>query len=113
MSFPEEAGIVLIRGVLEGKSVTPYYDSMIFQLIAHAPSRAEAIVKLRNYLERVEIRGVSTNIPLLKRILMMPYFNPAATILASWKGLPRAPIFRLSYRRWKRKPVYPSCNSTS
>jgi acetyl/propionyl-CoA carboxylase alpha subunit/acetyl-CoA carboxylase alpha subunit len=69
LNFPEEAGISLIRGVLEGKSVTPFYDSMIFQLIGHAPSRAEVIVKLRNYLDRVEIRGVSTNIPLLKRIL--------------------------------------------
>lgn len=69
LSFPEEAGIVLIRGVLEGKFVPPFYDSMIFQLIAHSPSRVEVIAKLRNYLDRVEICGVSTNIPLLKRIL--------------------------------------------
>jgi acetyl/propionyl-CoA carboxylase alpha subunit/acetyl-CoA carboxylase beta subunit len=67
--FPDEEGIVLIRGVLEGKSVTPYYDSMIVQLIAHAPTRAKVITRLRSYIDRIEIRGVSTNIPLLKRIL--------------------------------------------
>lgn len=69
LRFPEEDGITLIPGVLEGEAVTPYYDSMIVQLIGHAPSRAEAIARLRGYLDRVEIRGVSTNIPLLRRIL--------------------------------------------
>jgi acetyl/propionyl-CoA carboxylase alpha subunit len=67
--FPEAAGITLIRAVDAGKMVTPYYDSMIVQLIAHAPTRADVVRLLRGYLDTVEIRGISTNIPLLRAIL--------------------------------------------
>lgn len=69
LRFPEAEGILLIPGVLEGEAVTPYYDGMLAQLIGHAPTRAEVIARLRGYLDRVDIRGVSTNIPLLRRIL--------------------------------------------
>jgi acetyl/propionyl-CoA carboxylase alpha subunit len=73
--FPERTGISLIRAVDEGKTVTPYYDSMIVQLIAHAGTRTEVIDLLRSYLDTVEIRGISTNIPVLKRILDDPQFR--------------------------------------
>jgi acetyl/propionyl-CoA carboxylase alpha subunit len=73
--FPDRPGITLIRAVDEGKTVTPYYDSMIVQLIAHAATRDEVIRLLREYLDRVEIRGISTNIPVLKRILDDPQFQ--------------------------------------
>ncbi|HSW40496.1 MAG TPA: carbamoyl-phosphate synthase large subunit, partial [Acidobacteriota bacterium] len=69
LHFPAQEGIILICGVREGRQVTPYYDSMIIQLIGHAASRGDVIARLRNYLERMEVRGVSTNIPLLKRVL--------------------------------------------
>jgi len=55
--------------------VTPYYDGMIVQLIVHAPDRKKAIRKLRDYLNKVEIQGICTNIPLLKRILDDDIFN--------------------------------------
>jgi biotin carboxyl carrier protein len=67
--FPEAEGITLIRAVDAGKMVTPYYDSMIVQLIGHAPTRADVIRLLREYLDTVEVRGISTNIPLLRAIL--------------------------------------------
>jgi acetyl/propionyl-CoA carboxylase alpha subunit/acetyl-CoA carboxylase carboxyltransferase component len=67
--FPETPGISLIRAVGEGGAVTPYYDSMIVQLIGHAANRDEVIGLLRRYLDTVEVRGISTNIPVLKRIL--------------------------------------------
>jgi hypothetical protein len=49
-------GISLIRAVDEGKTVTPYYDGMVVQLIAHAEDRQKTIRMLRQYLDRVEIR---------------------------------------------------------
>jgi biotin carboxyl carrier protein len=73
--FPEATGISLIRAVDEGKTVTPYYDGMVVQLIAHGEDRKKTIRMLRQYLDRVEIRGISTNIPLLKRILDDEVFN--------------------------------------
>jgi acetyl/propionyl-CoA carboxylase alpha subunit/acetyl-CoA carboxylase beta subunit len=76
--FPQRPGITLIRAVDEGKTVTPYYDSMIVQLIGHAASRDDVIQLLREYLDSVEIRGISTNIPVLKRILDDPQFRSGA-----------------------------------
>jgi len=67
--FPDAPGITLIRAVDQGKVVTPYYDSMIVQLIGHAPTRPAVIALLRRYLDSVEVRGISTNIPLLQTIL--------------------------------------------
>lgn len=73
--FPEASGISLIRGTGDQMTVSPYYDSMIVQLIAHAADRAAVIDLLRGYLDSVEVRGISTNIPLLKRILNDPVFR--------------------------------------
>jgi acetyl/propionyl-CoA carboxylase alpha subunit/acetyl-CoA carboxylase beta subunit len=67
--FPDGPGIDLIRAVDQGKTVTPFYDSMIVQLIGHASSRKDVIKLLRNYLDAVKVRGICTNIPMLKRIL--------------------------------------------
>jgi acetyl/propionyl-CoA carboxylase alpha subunit len=67
--FPEESGVEVIAAVAPGKFVSPYYDSLIAQVIVHAPDRDSAIVKLRDYLDRVHITGICTNIPLLRRIL--------------------------------------------
>ncbi len=52
-----------------GKLVSPYYDSMLAQVIVHARGRGRAIRKLLAYLERVRVTGICTNIPLLKRVL--------------------------------------------
>ena len=53
----------------EGRFVSPYYDSMIAQIIARGPDRAATAAKLAGYLDRVRIVGISTNIALVKRIL--------------------------------------------
>ncbi len=73
--LPEEEGMEIISCVAEGKFVSPYYDSMIAQIIAHAADRDAAIAKLASYLSRVEISGISTNIPLLTRVLADEVFQ--------------------------------------
>jgi acetyl/propionyl-CoA carboxylase alpha subunit len=73
--FPDGPGIDLIRAVDQGKAVTPFYDSMIVQLIGHAGNRKEVIRLLRNYLNSVKVEGISTNIPMLKRVLDDPVFR--------------------------------------
>ena len=67
--IPDEPGIEIISAAAAGKFVSPYYDSMLAQVIAHGPNRAATIEKLLGYLGRVRISGISTNIPLLKRVL--------------------------------------------
>jgi len=73
--FPEEPAVEVIATVSEGKFVSPYYDSMIAQVIVHADDRDSAIAKLLGYLERISIEGISTNIPLLKRVLKDDVFQ--------------------------------------
>lgn len=68
--FPEQRDDVeVIAAVNEGKTISPYYDSMIAQLIVHGSSRKDAIKRLMSALEQTSIKGVCTNISLLKRIL--------------------------------------------
>ncbi len=73
--FPEEAGVEVIATVGPGKFVSPFYDSMVAQVIVHAEDRPAAVLKLMNYLDRIDIQGISTNIPLLKRVLADEVFN--------------------------------------
>ncbi len=67
--FPHEDGVEVIEAAGAGKLVSPYYDSMLAQVIVHAKGRRRAINKLLAYLERVRVTGICTNIPLLKRVL--------------------------------------------
>ena len=48
--------------VYAGYEVTPYYDSMIAKMLVKAPTRAEAIMKMRVALAEFIIEGVETNV---------------------------------------------------
>lgn len=67
--LPQLDHIQLITSAGPGKQVSPFYDSMIVQIICYGEDRNDTIAKLREYLDQVRITGVSSNIPLLKRIL--------------------------------------------
>jgi acetyl/propionyl-CoA carboxylase alpha subunit/acetyl-CoA carboxylase alpha subunit len=73
--MPEEEGVEVISAAGAGKFVSPYYDSMIAQIIVFAEDRDAAIAKLHDYLGRVRITGISTNIPLLRRVLKDSVFQ--------------------------------------
>jgi acetyl/propionyl-CoA carboxylase alpha subunit len=49
--------------------VSPFYDSLIIQIICHGENRNDAVNKMAEYLDRVVINGICTNISLIKRIL--------------------------------------------
>jgi len=67
--FPQGNHIEVIASVSEGKTISPFYDSMIAQLVVHGKNRKDAIKKLLAALDETSIKGVCTNISLLKRIL--------------------------------------------
>jgi 3-methylcrotonyl-CoA carboxylase alpha subunit len=52
-------------GVREGDEITPHYDPMIAKLVVHAPSRAEALIRLRSALRRFRVAGAVTNLGFL------------------------------------------------
>ena len=56
-------------GVRQGDTVTAYYDPMIAKLIAHAPTREEAVAKLADALAKAEIAGLHSNNAFLIRTL--------------------------------------------
>ena len=67
--FPAARGIDVIRLAGPDKFISPYYDSMVGQVIAHGRDRAETAARLADYLDRVRIEGIATNIALVKRVL--------------------------------------------
>ncbi len=73
--FPEDEGVEVIAAAGSGKFVSPYYDSMVAQIIVHAEDRDAAIDKLADYLGRVRITGICTNIALLLRVLADEQFR--------------------------------------
>ena len=74
--MPERDDIEIISIAEAGKEVSPYYDSLIAQIICRGESREDVINKLHDYLaDHVVIKGIATNIPLLTRILKDGTFN--------------------------------------
>nr|WP_233285529.1 biotin carboxylase N-terminal domain-containing protein [Bradyrhizobium acaciae] len=59
-------------GIETGSTVTPYYDSMLAKLIAHAGTRDEALDRLRCALDETSIFGVTTNREFLGRLIALP-----------------------------------------
>jgi len=62
------------HALASGCDVSPFYDSMLAKLIAHAPSRTEAAQKLADALDRTVCLGVTTNRAFLASVLRHPAF---------------------------------------
>jgi acetyl-CoA carboxylase biotin carboxylase subunit len=71
---PGGLGVRVDSALYAGYTVPPYYDSMIAKLIVHAPTRAEAIARMRRSLAEFVVVGVKTSLPLHQRILEAPEF---------------------------------------
>jgi len=74
LRFPSGPGIRVDTGVAEGDTIPPDYDSMIAKIIAWAPTRAEALARLRRAIGQttVVIGGAATNKSFLLDILNRP-----------------------------------------
>lgn len=57
-----------------GYTIPPYYDSMIAKLIVSAPTREEAIQRMKRALEEFVIEGVKTTIPYHLQLMNDPGF---------------------------------------
>ena len=72
--MPGGNGIRVDTHVYSGYFVPQYYDSMIAKLIVHAPTRQEAISRMKGALSECVVEGIKTTIPFLKDILSNPVF---------------------------------------
>ena len=73
--IPEDPRVEVISIAAEGKFISPYYDSMIAQIIAHGSSRNSAADRLFDFLEKMQLEGIGSNIVLLKRVLQDDVFR--------------------------------------
>ena len=67
-------GVRCDHALASGCTVSPFYDSMLGKLIAHAPSRTEATHQLADALDRTVCLGLPTNRSFLARVLRHPAF---------------------------------------
>ncbi|HEY9131656.1 MAG TPA: biotin carboxylase N-terminal domain-containing protein [Dyella sp.] len=66
------AHVRLDGGVIEGDTVTIFYDPMIAKLIVHDDNRMHALQRLRDALAQSEIVGPKSNIAFLERLARHP-----------------------------------------
>ncbi len=71
---PGGLGVRVDSALYSGYKVPAYYDSLIAKLIVHAPTRAEAIARMRRSLAEFAVVGIKTTIPLHQRIVESPEF---------------------------------------
>jgi 3-methylcrotonyl-CoA carboxylase alpha subunit len=72
--IPEVAGLRVDTGVETGSDVGIHYDPMLAKIIAHAPTRDEALSRLIRALRGASIQGIRTNRELLLQVLSHPEF---------------------------------------
>jgi acetyl-CoA carboxylase biotin carboxylase subunit len=72
---PGGLGVRVDSALYAGYFVPPYYDSMVAKLIVHAPTRLDAINRLRRALDEFAVVGIQTTIPLHRRIVDDPEFQ--------------------------------------
>jgi acetyl-CoA carboxylase biotin carboxylase subunit len=77
-NLPGGPGVRVDTCAYAGWTVPPYYDSMIAKLIVHAPTRDEAIARMKRALHEFTIEGIKTTIPFFLRIFNHPDFIKGA-----------------------------------
>jgi len=68
----EDVHVRVDSGVVEGDTVTIFYDPMIAKLIVHDADRPRALARLREALAACEIEGPKSNVAFLERLVRDP-----------------------------------------
>ncbi|OIA99011.1 acetyl-CoA carboxylase biotin carboxylase subunit [Paenibacillus sp. LC231] len=71
---PGGPGVRVDSAAYPGYTISPYYDSMIAKLIVWAPTRDEAIAKMKRALAEFEIEGIYSTIPFHQKLMNHPTF---------------------------------------
>ena len=81
LAFAEPAGLRFDHVLYPWAVVTPHYDSMLGKLIAHAPTRYEAIERLSAGLQHTTLLGLPTNRAFLAACLQHPVFRAGDALI--------------------------------
>ncbi len=68
-AVPGGPGVRVDSHVRAGYRIPSHYDSMIGKLIVHAPTRDEAIARMRGALDEFRVGPIKTTIPLHRRLM--------------------------------------------
>jgi acetyl-CoA carboxylase, biotin carboxylase subunit len=68
-SWPAGEGIRVDTHIEVGSRVPPFYDSLMAKIIAHAPDRDSAVVRLRGAIGSTRVAGVHTNLAFQQLVL--------------------------------------------
>ena len=74
LHLPGGPGVRVDTALFAGYELPPYYDSLCAKVDVHAPTRLEAVRKMRRALEELMIEGFSTNATLAHQIMYHPDF---------------------------------------
>ncbi len=66
---PGGLGVRVDSALYSGYRVPPYYDSMVAKLIVHGANRNECLMRLRRALDEFVIDGLTTTIPMYRRLV--------------------------------------------
>ncbi len=69
LHLPGGPGVRVDTALYTGCEVPPYYDSLVAKVLVHAPTRLEAIRRMRRALEELIIEGYPTNTSLAHLIM--------------------------------------------
>jgi acetyl/propionyl-CoA carboxylase alpha subunit len=96
------SGIRVDAGVDEGDEVGVAYDPMIAKLIAHGPTRDEALFRLQDALAETAVEGLTTNLAFLRWLVAHPAVRAGRTTTAFLSDYPplSAPPVRLPNGPW-------------
>ena len=72
---PGGFGVRVDSAVYNGYTIPPFYDSMVAKLIVHAPTREEAVARMKRALDEFLIEGVYTTIPFHSNVMAHPVFQ--------------------------------------
>lgn len=75
LHLPGGHGVRVDSHVYSGYIIPPNYDSLIAKLIVSAPTREEALVRMKRALEEFVIEGVKTTIPFHIKLMDDPSFK--------------------------------------
>jgi len=72
---PGGTGVRVDTAAYAESVIPPYYDSLIAKLIVHGKDRKEAISRMSRALEMFIIEGISTSVPVQRKIMADPDFQ--------------------------------------
>jgi geranyl-CoA carboxylase alpha subunit len=78
---PMSPGLRFDHALATGSEVTPHFDAMLGKLIAHAPTRTEAIAQLAHALDHTQVLGLPTNRAFLAACLRHPVFGAGEALI--------------------------------